>query len=271
MQSTLSNQNMRTRELDYHEKIALLAKHCKNRRMTAFLSNKKNVPKVNYELKKRNLNFFVQVQKETSSQIQNAEQKAQQIIEDAESEADDTRNEADETAEDIINDAKETADDLIAQAQQRLNAICTGLKVSAESLPPELKNRYNQNVLLYKKNRSFHEKLKLSKDDDVQFRTPIIKSMVEADKIITENWAIIDNWDGKPIKPQLPKNIDFKMIGAARTYLSKYKHRCAPEHPQRLKYLPIIQSKVDLLIAANENFKANTKIELIEYGIHFKS
>lgn len=192
-----------------------------------------------------------------------AKEKAEEIINDAETTAEETIEDAQTTADEIIEDANSKADDILQQILDKKG-------VTREMLPPSLRDRYDENTLNYKLMRSKHEKLKLMKDDTDEKRAPLCQELAALGDKVTENWAVIDAWDGKPIVEAVVSTPTAKDVSNARSYISKNKDKIALGDAKREAYLNKVQDRVNIIITAGEEFEQESIDELKSLGITFE-
>ena len=155
----------------------------------------------------------------------------------------------------------------VVEAEVRLGAASKG-KINPDNLPAELKPLYDQVSEAYKKQRSFHEKMKIAKSDKA--RAGFRKEIVKLDNIIRSGWQILDDYalTGELPKAEEKSEISAKDVTAARTFLSRglktLETIAVDKKPDLVEKLKL---RYDILVAAKSEFEPNTIEILTKHGI----
>jgi hypothetical protein len=131
--------------------------------------------------------------------------------------------------------------------------------VKREDLPEEMQVIYDGIADAYKLQRVYHEKLKLATTDEA--RAELRLKAIECDDIIGFGWDQIDESINLP-DGKTPENPDVaKLVGAARTYLSRAIKDFKEENTAK------IIERVETLIKFKASVKAETRLKLIELHV----
>jgi hypothetical protein len=230
---------------DYSTGLIILAKHSKNRILLQNLTRRKNIPKLEHELKKIAETLGHQITSENEGTAK--ELKKEPNLDDRESNK-------------KIDQAKNLVD--------RLEIVFTERKINLEDLPPELAARWQQNRDHYKTIRSLHEKLKLMHNAKAEDRRTLINQMTSMDEVIRKNWEKIDSYDPTSLKePQT--TISHKRLIANRTFIVRNLKKLAglTDEVKIADLSKTIKERFFEVINAGESFSQDTLKELKRYGI----
>ena len=173
------------------------------------------------------------------------------------------------TGEDKANGITDAAD-VIGKAEGKVRVIKDG-KVQYEDLPDELKKLYDENTASYKNMRTMHEQMKLAKTDEERAGKRL---MIDSfDDCISRNWKIIDDWaagklDLDSLNAETAVQEDFKLINAARTYLSRNISKMETLKDGKYDKMKLdLREKVNFLKSKKADISRETMVKLSRYGI----
>ncbi len=173
------------------------------------------------------------------------------------------------------------------KAEQTLAVVEKGVKGKRpdhDQLSPDVQKAHEDNLVIYPKMRSLHEKLKLMENDRPCDRYPFLKELVELDGKVRENWKLYDKAKIVSVKDdnqasgteagntasQTPV-LDAKGVSAARKYLSGNKKKLVTLKDKDIeKYnllLAEMQKRYNDLIASGQTIDERQVAALKEAGI----
>lgn len=174
------------------------------------------------------------------------------------------------------------------KAEQTLAVVEKGVKGKRpdhDQLSPDVQKAHEDNLVIYPKMRSLHEKLKLMENDRPCDRYPFLKELVELDGKVRKNWKLYDKAKvvtvkgdnqgsgteaGNPVLTASPV-LDAKGVSAARKYLSGNKKKLVTLKDKDIeKYnllLAEMQKRYNDLIASGQTIDEKQVAALKEAGI----
>lgn len=165
-----------------------------------------------------------------------------------------------------ITEAKEVIDN----TEGKVRIIRDG-KVQYEDLPDELKKLYDENTVSYKNMRALHEQMKLAKTDEQRAGKRLM--IGSFDDCISRNWKVIDDWaagklDTDNLDAEKAVQEDFKLINAARTYLSRNISKMETLKDEKLDKMKLdLRERVTFLRGRKAEISRETLVKLAKYGI----
>jgi hypothetical protein len=209
---------------DFNAGLLLFQKYSRNRAILLYLARKKDIEKLEYELMKL-------AQFDDLKPIEHQSPVSSNFI-------------------------KKPA--VLTEADE-VHKLMQSRSVKREDLPEELQVIYDGIADAYKLQRVYHEKMKLATTDEA--RAELRDKVVECDNIIGFGWDQIDESINLP-DGKTPENPDVaKLVGAARTYLSRAIKDFKPENTAK------ILERVETLIKFKASVKAETRLKLIELHV----
>ncbi len=230
----------------------LLLKLNRNRVLYQYITRKKALPKLIYEMKK---------QSDILSKRQNL------------------------AASELTEEEVQKFTQKSVRAAKTIEIVEKGVKGKRhdhEQLSQEAQEAYEKNLDIYPKMRSLHEKLKLMVNDRPCDRYPFLKELVGYDEQIRSNWKLYDNAKSVTGKYSTETGnpasktpvLDVKGISAARKYLSSNKKKLLTlKDTNEDKYkelLAVMQRRYDALIASRQTLDEKQIAELKEAGLSVK-
>jgi hypothetical protein len=186
-------------------------------------------------------------------------------------------------------DYKKLTDDEITAFTERVELVSTatlpailvieesdnkGKRADHDTLPAEIKKKYDENGIIYPKMRALFEKLKLMDNEPACDRYPFLKQLVEFDETVIANWDAYDSYDvANPPAPAKVIVVDTKRVNANRKYLSDNKEKLAAlkaDAAQIDKFKELfakMQQRIDELTSVGEGMKEDQANELRSLGL----
>lgn len=243
---------LESEEKDLEAGALLLLKLNRNRTLYQYITRKKAMDKLIYEMKKQSDIIAVRANYDTNKLT---EQEVRVLTGKAEKTA--------KTLEIIDKGVK-------------------GKRADHDRLPEDTQKAYEENLVIYPKMRSLHEKLKLMANDRPCDRYPFLKDLVALDSKVRANWKLYDN--AKVITEKAGTEtgntasktpvLDVKGISAARKYLSSNKKKLSTlkgtNEDKYKELLAEMQRRYDALIASGQALDEKQLGELKEAGIVVK-
>jgi hypothetical protein len=162
------------------------------------------------------------------------------------------------------------AAEVLNKSELKVRIIRDG-KIQYDDLPEELKKLYDENTASYKNMRSLHEQMKLAKTDEERAGKRL---MIDSfDDCISRNWKVIDDWaEGKldldSLKAAESVQEDFKMINAARTYLSRNISKMETLKEEKREKMKLdLRERVAYLRSKKADISHETLVKLAKYGV----
>ncbi|WP_419033913.1 hypothetical protein [Dysgonomonas gadei] len=243
---------LESEEKDLEAGALLLLKLNRNRTLYQYITRKKAMDKLIYEMKKQSDIIAVRANYDTNKLT---EQEVKELTGKAEKAA--------KTIEIVDKNVK-------------------GKRTDHDRLPADAQQAYEDNLVMYPKMRSLHEKIKLMVNDRPCDRYPFLKDLVALDSKVRANWKLYDN--AKVITEKASTEtgnpasttpvLDVKGISAARKYLSSNKKKLATlkgvDEDRYKELLAEMQRRYDALIASGQALDEKQVAELKEAGIVVK-
>lgn len=165
----------------------------------------------------------------------------------------------------------------LVKVTETLPAETQGKREDHDKLPAEIQKLYFDNSEIYARMRSLHEKLKLMSGDGYTpcDRFPYLKELLANSAQIRENWKMYDTFViGQKVeaKVKAPVIIDAKRVSANRKYLSDNKSKLAvliadKNEEKAAELLSKMQIRFNELIQNGETFAPDQVEELKKLGI----
>jgi len=212
---------------DFEAGLLLFQKYSRNRAILLYLARKKDIDKLEYELSKLAQFDNLKAIEHQSPVSSNFIKKPVVVTEDDE-----------------------------------VHKIMQSRSVKREDLPEELQVIYDGIADTYKLQRVYHEKMKLATTDEA--RAELREKVVECDKMIKFSWNQIDEEIALPtdkVENKVAEPDVAKLVGAARTYLSRAIKKYRPEDNEK------IVERIETLIRFKASVKAETRAKLIELNV----
>lgn len=248
---------LESEDKDIEAGALLLLKLNRNRVLYQYITRKKALPKLIYEMKK---------QSDILSKRQNL------------------------AASELTDEEVQKFTQKSERAAKTIEIVEKGVKGKRhdhEQLSQEAQEAYEKNLNIYPKMRSLHEKLKLMVNDRPCDRYPFLKELVGYDEQIRSNWKLYDNAKVLPAQTEQKDEIltqdntdsktpvlDANGVSAARRYLSGNKKRLASlKETDKDKYdllLVEMQKRYDDLIFSGQSINEKQIAELKEAGLSVK-
>lgn len=229
----------------------LLLRLNRNRYMHTQIVAKRNISKLEYELKKH---LRIRLEGLTVQQVATMERKALPLIRETLSKG---------APQCTAGDEKET------QAQLR------GKRPDHETLPEHIKAIYARNGEVYFKMKSLFHTLKQMANAMPCDRHELLTQLVELDKEYRAKWNAYDSWSADSEnsctrQPDIEDGATARLILAARKYLSLNKPRLASAQGEAADRLRTkMQERVALLLKAGQSFDSTFQRELESLGLAF--
>lgn len=172
-----------------------------------------------------------------------------------------------------------------SKATKTLEVVDKGVKgkrADHDLLSVDSQQAFENNLAIYPKMRSLHEKLKLMVNDRPCDRFPFLKELITLDNQVRANWKLYDNAKVQestqpgqtvtnPVKPITPV-LDVKGVSAARKYLSDNKKKLADlkvkDEAKHSDLLFKMQERYNNLIASGQTFDEKQVAELKDAGLN---
>ncbi|NDV96463.1 hypothetical protein D0T84_16300 [Dysgonomonas sp. 521] len=241
---------LESEEKDIEAGALLCLKLNRNRTLYQYITRKKALDKLIYEMKKQSDILSARVNFETNKL---------------------TEEEVKELTQKAVKAAKTV---------EVIDKGVKGKRTDHDKLPADIQQAYEDNLVIYPKMRSLHEKLKLMANDRPCDRYPFLKELVAMDNKVRANWKLYDNAKilntderytdtGNPVSKKV--TLDAKGVSAARKYLSSNKKKLATlKDTDEDKYKTLLaemQKRYDDLIASGQTLDEKQVGELKEAGV----